>query len=128
MALMADSSAIKVDATIEEKIRNASSEEIKEIFHQAAVDQGLVTRDYYSPDVLLPVEGATAQRYAKAVVVDGVKHIIEADSELALEKSVGEFLRAQLTQQTQQTQQTRDNATGRFVEQGKQDEAAAVTA
>ena len=62
MAFSPENSAIKVDATLEEKIHAASSTEaIGEILRAEAVAQHLVVRDKYSPDILLlPSESASA--------------------------------------------------------------------
>jgi hypothetical protein len=119
-----ENSRITTDAEFERAVAAASSaEEIKSLMHDRAVQQGLVVPDLYSPDVLLPVEQPTPRRFGKAVTVDGQKRFFEADSELELEREIGNYFRETLAardtnperqQQQQSTDQPRDAATGRF--------------
>ena len=104
----------------------SSIEDIKDYLASLTVDKGLATRDYYSPRVLLPVEGATAnpQKFAKSVSVNGRKHILEADNELALAEAEAALYRAAIAEPTAAaqptttakaaTEQPRDTSTGRF--------------
>jgi hypothetical protein len=99
MSFNPENSAIKVDAALEEKLKGASFEEIKAHLANAAVEQRLVVPDAYDASILLPVEQGTApQKFAKAVIVNGVKHIIEGNSELELEKAESAFYRKQFEQ------------------------------
>jgi hypothetical protein len=76
MAHTPNESAIRTDATLEQQIAGADFETIKEIFHNAAVQQNLVTRDIYDQSVLLPTEHAAAasspQKYSQVVTIDDV--------------------------------------------------------
>src|SRR5665213_1225702 len=124
MAHTPEDSAVKLSRAQEAHVNTlASAEAIKTYLAQVAVDNGLVTRDIYSPDVLLEVDGATnPQKYAKSINVNGRKHILEADSELALAEAEAAFYRAAIANPTTAAQpttakvaseQTRDTA-GRF--------------
>jgi hypothetical protein len=77
------SSAIRVDAALEEKLKGASFEEIKVYMAEQAVAQGLVERDQYDPAVLIPTERANAarQQFTKNVTIDGLNYNLVADNE-----------------------------------------------
>jgi len=62
-------SAIKTDAALEESLKNASTpDEMKAILAEAAVRQGLVTRDYYDPSVLIPADRTAAStKFTKSI-------------------------------------------------------------
>src|SRR5260370_24738205 len=97
---------------------------------QAAVEQHLVVPDAYDANVLIPTAlASTAPKgYAKAVVINGTKHIVEAESELALEKAVGEVYKAAMVQPAATEQHTEEQprgADGRFATQAEIDEQAA---
>jgi hypothetical protein len=123
-------SKITTDAEFERTIANASFEEIKSLMAARAIQQGLVKRDQYDPNVLIPTEPGTApQKFARAVTINGMKHIIESDSELGLEKAVGDLFRAELqpaASATQQTEVARDDRVRFTSEQGRLDEAELV--
>jgi len=119
-------SAIKVTPSLEERLAKATSAEIPEILKQAAVDQGLATRAW-DPSILEPVEPGTRPRaYAKAVVLNGVKHIIEGATEQEMLANENEFYRTQVAQPAAAaaTEQHRDDA-GRFVAAKSAEEQAA---
>jgi hypothetical protein len=125
--LSPENSAIRVTKSLEEQIAEAGSQaEVQQILRQAALDQRLVTPDIYDPGVLLPTEPGTAPRgYARAIVIDGVKHVVEAATELELEKAVGDLYRAALTlpAATERTEPARDPQ-GRFTAEPTPEEKA----
>jgi hypothetical protein len=128
MAFLPSDSAIRVDSALEEKLKSASFEEIKAHLATAAVEQRLVVPDAYDNSVLIPtnlVDGPQPQKFARSVIIDGTKHVVQADSELALEKSVGDLYRAQLQPVAMRREQPR-GTDGRVVEQMKTDEANQV--
>jgi hypothetical protein len=117
-----ENSRITTDGEFERAVAAASSaEEIKSLMHDRAVQQGLVIPDRFSPDVLLPVDQPTPKRFGKSVTVDGSKRWFEGDSELEVERRIGDYFRETLAardtnparQQQQPTEQPRD-AAGRF--------------
>jgi hypothetical protein len=117
MAWTPENSRVRVDAALEEKINGASAEEIKEIMKSEMVSQGFVKRDW-DPELFIENPIGTAPRaHARAVTINGTKHVVEGATEIELEKAVGDLYRAQLTPAatTQQTEQPRDISTGRFV-------------
>jgi hypothetical protein len=124
MPFQPEQSAIRVDKELEKALQNASFEEMKEILHSASTRQGLTVPDKFSPDVLIPTELADAapKRFGKAITVDGQKRFFEADSELELEREIGDYFRETLNardtnparqQQQQSTEQPR-NERGQF--------------
>jgi hypothetical protein len=119
MAFSPENSAIKMDTTLEEKIHAASSQyEIGEILREAAISQNLVFRDKYSPDLLLQVEQpATPRAYAKGVMINGQKHIVEGATEQEASEKLIEVYRQALAQSPAEKENTRqrDDDTGRFV-------------
>jgi hypothetical protein len=87
----------KFDAEFEAQVAACkTSEEIKALMQERAVAMGHVVRDKYDPSVLLvnPDAVAQPQKFAKSITVDGQKRIFEANSELELEKSIGDYFRA----------------------------------
>ena len=110
-------SAIKTDRSIEEAISKATSQaEVQQILRDAAVNQGVVRPDIYDPNVLLEVAPGTVPRgYAKTVIVNGLKHILEGSTEAELLQAENALYRAAVQPATtQQTEQPRDTSTGRF--------------
>jgi len=82
-------------AEFEKKIANADFETIKVLMAQRAVASGLVQRDAYDPTVLIPTDRAAApQRFAKTLEVAGKTLIFEGDSELQVERNIGDYFRA----------------------------------
>jgi len=118
MAFMPSDSAIKVpvNSTLEEKVFNAKTHyEVAEILRQAAVDQHLVQRDIYSPDVLIPVDQpapGTPRAFAKSVTVDGEKHIFESATEEGANEALLAFIRESANEPAERP---RDSESGRFV-------------
>jgi hypothetical protein len=118
-------SSITTDAEFEKQIAGADFETIKTLMAERAVQQGLVQRDAYDPSVLIPVESGTApQKFFRAVTIKGQTQIVEAESEIALEKAVGNLYRADL--QPAAGRPVRNSATDLVVEQGKHDEDTAA--
>ena len=129
MSWTPENSAIRMTAELEKKISTASMEEIKDILAQAALDQQLVTRDSINPEVLLPtaLAGAAPKRFGKVVVLNGIKHILEAEDELGLQKAENDLYRRLVAPaaEMQQSDQPRD-AAGRFTSQPEQTPEDAV--
>jgi hypothetical protein len=128
MSFTPQQSALRITPEIEKYLQTLNSaSEITAYLHEQEVQQGLVTRDYYSPDVLIPTPLADAapRKFARAVTIDGQKHIVEGASELELEKAVTDLYRAAMqpaaTTRPAPTQQPRDEA-GRFIPDRTQDD------
>jgi len=117
---MPENSAIKVDRNLEEALKNASHEEIKELLKDAAVEQRIAVREW-DQSIVTPVNpGTDPKAYARAIVIDGTKHIVSGASEIELEKAVGDLYRAQLQPAATTTEQpARDTSTGRFTSQAE---------
>jgi hypothetical protein len=130
MAFTPENSRIITDAEFEAAVAAAASaEEIKSLMHDRAIQQGIVTPDRYSPDVLLatPLANSMPKSFAQRLVVDGKTFFLEAESQAELDAKVADFIRS-TTQtpatQTQTEHQPRD-AAGRFTaDQGRTDENA----
>jgi hypothetical protein len=109
-------SSIRTTKTLEEQINTCQSQaEVQELLRQAAIDQNLVHRDW-DPTILTPNEpGTDPKAYARAIVIDGTKHIVSGATEIELEKAVGDLYHAQLQPATTTTEQpARDASTVRF--------------
>ena len=109
-------SGIKVTPEMEKALETASTEQIKEIFRDAAIKQHLVVPDIYNPQVLLPVEpGMQPRSFAKSVTVNGVKHILEGATETELLQNETALYRRLFSEPASAgTEQPRDPATGQF--------------
>ncbi len=125
-----EQSAIKVTPHVEAKLKTlVSSDEIRAYLAEVAVEQQLVTRDRFSPDILIPTEPGTAPRaFARVLNINGFKHTVEAPSEIELERKINALLRE--TFESRNTPSgaapARDASTGRFAsaeDRGKADEA-----
>jgi len=103
-----------------------TGQEIAALMHERAVSAGLVQRDIYDPNVLIPVEQPVPTALAKVVRVNGVVHTIEGKNETELAQNEAKLFRAIfegrvdedgdiLLEQEQSTPARRDAATGRFV-------------
>lgn len=120
-----DNSAVKMTPELERTLANcASSYEIAAAIHAAEVQQGLRIPDAIDPTVLLEVDQPQPQRFAKVVILNGTKHILEAQSESGLvdaELALFRRVEQQRTQNTDQSQQShgaapaRDPNTGKFI-------------
>ena len=118
-----ENSALRVDAELQQALEKASFEEMKEALHTASTRQGLTVPDAINSSILLPKElaGAAPKRFGKAITVEGQKRFFEADSELEVERQIGDYFRETLAaresiparRQQQPTEQPRD-AAGRF--------------
>lgn len=118
MSFSPNDSGIKLDASLEKQIHAASSQyEIAEILRDAAVAQNLVTRDHYSPDVLLPVDRpGTPTAFATTITVSGQKHIVEGKTEAEMNENLIAFYKQQLGDSAEPTaERPRDSESGRFV-------------
>jgi hypothetical protein len=92
-------SSIRTDAALEESLKNASTpDEMKAILADAAVRQGLVTRDYYDPSVLIPADRTAAPKtFAKSITVEGGKKLFfEGDDEADVERRISTYLQSQM--------------------------------
>ena len=112
-------SAIKVDAALNEKLKTASHEEMKELLKDAGTEQGLWHPDW-DTSILVPNEPSAApQKVGKVVRLNGVAYSLTADDEAGLLAQETEIYKQAMkpAATTQQIQQPRDETTGRFVEQ-----------
>jgi hypothetical protein len=120
-----ESSAIRLTPDLQERIGNASPDEIKSILANAALSQGLVTVDPFNPGVLHPTElsKAAPQKFSKYVTINSTKYLLEGGSpeELAHAET---SLYEQVLGQGDNGQQ-RDPVTGRFVAEPTAAEKAA---
>src|SRR5579863_6264460 len=127
-----EDSAIRMTPEIQKALETADVEQIKSIMADAAVAQGLATRDYYSPDVLLPTELANAapKKFAKVLTINGEKRVLEGETEAALLAAEANLYRGLFSQPAPAVTETpaRDAATGRFVERPDDNAAADAAA
>jgi hypothetical protein len=121
-------SAIKLTPEQELEVSKMFPDQMTEYFRNLAVEQGLATRDYYSPDALIPTVNPQPKSFAKAVTINGKKFVLEAATEAELVQAETELYRQLLsaapaseTKTVEQTQ-ARDES-GRFV---AQDDGTAV--
>ncbi len=119
MSYTPEDSRIRVNASIEEQIAAApTAAEIQRILREAAVNQGAVRPDLYDPNVLLEVPAGDAARvhgFAKSVVINGKKYVLEGATEHELVQAETNLYRS-IFQPEAVTVQERDAAKGRFVE------------
>ena len=122
MSFSPEDSAIRISKSLEERIHAASSQvEISEILRSEAISQRLVVPDRYSPDILLPVDQpalGTPRAYAKGVIIDGKKIIVEGATEQEASEKLIEVYRQALANQSpaeKENTRQRDDDTGRFV-------------
>lgn len=121
MAFGPQDSRIQVTDDLDAALRNAKSpEEIREALHAAAIDAALVVPDAFDRTVLLPVDQPQPKKFAKVVILDGEKHILESDSEQGLVNAELELMRAKFhpqanAGQSQNQQQPRDAKNGQFL-------------
>lgn len=118
--LSANDSAIRVDAALEEKLKGASFEEIKAYMAEQAVSQGLVTRDIYDPQVLLPADpGTQPQSLVRTVTINGTTYTLQGATEHDLNVAETQLYRGAVNQPAAAaaTEQPRDAATGQFTRQ-----------
>jgi hypothetical protein len=114
-------SALKLTPEQEAKVMSMDrSDDITEYLKEVSVQNGLLKRDW-DPALFIAVEQTAPQPrgYAKTIIVNGVKTILEGATEQELLAKENAFMRqtfehAATTTQTQQTQ-PRDESTGRFV-------------
>jgi hypothetical protein len=104
MAHTPKDSAIQMTPELTEAINNCPPSQMGELLRQAAVDQGLVVRDIYSPDILLPVDNPQPQRFARTVEINGERQVIEGDSQAEVDHAAVEMYRAAQAQPQPQPQ------------------------
>ena len=107
---------------LREKLETASPEEMKKLFSDELVRIGAARRDTYNPDILISVDQPIPKRFARSLTVSGQKLVFEADSELELERQVGNYFRETLgaqetspARQAQPTDQSRNPQNGQFI-------------
>jgi hypothetical protein len=89
-------SSIKTTPELEEALKNANTpDEMKAILADAAVRQGLVTRDFYDPSVLLANDrAATPTKLSKAITGEnGQQLFFEGESEAEIDQRILAYLR-----------------------------------
>ena len=107
-----------VTPEMEEAIKNANAEEIKEIFRAQAVAQGLATQeDSFHPEILTPSELSThAKTRSKTVTVNGETFEISGSTDEELVAKELQLFRELIHPQEQPTVQAqRDPQNGRFI-------------
>jgi hypothetical protein len=126
-----DMNPTRISKELQTKIENAPSmEHIAEYLRQAAVEQNLAQADPYNPEILTPTARAETpqpQRFGKTVVVNGTKHVLDADSESELAQKEIEVYRSLMQPTTARTEVAREENAGRFIstaDQSKADENA----
>jgi hypothetical protein len=120
MSYTPENSSIAITPELEKTLKGASFEEIKEHLKNAAISQGLAHREW-DETIVTPNEPGTAPRaYGRTITVtvngQSQSRTITADSELALEKAVGDFYRETFVGQpavTERPEASRDER-GRF--------------
>lgn len=110
---------LKVTPQMEKEISNASPDEIKDIIHQALVDQGLAVRDSFNPSILLTATPRPEPKKFAIAITDpatGKKEFLEADSQEALNALQLQWYREHPPTTTQQDNTPRGKD-GRFQKQ-----------
>jgi hypothetical protein len=135
--LARDNAAIKVTPSLEQEISEATSTSaIHEILHRAAVSQHLIEpdpldrdgKDYFNYKPVQPGTAAAANGFAKVLIVDGIKHVVEGATEAELASNELALMRSLFGGNNGATEQTRNSA-GQFVSQADiEAEAARVAA
>jgi len=126
MSSTPNDSAIKLNASLEEKVFNAkTSYEIGDLLRQAACDQGLCKKDIYSPDILIPLEQpapGTPTAFVKTVTTeDGVRHSFEGATDGEASEKLLAFVRQRANEPAERP---RDSESGRFVARTDDDPVA----
>jgi hypothetical protein len=118
MSFSPNDSAIKLDASLEEKIHAASSQyEIAELLKEAACSQSLCVRDKYSPDILLALDRpapGTPTAFVKTVTVEGTTHHFEGATDAEANEKLLAFVRETANEPAERPRE-RDSESGRFV-------------
>jgi hypothetical protein len=100
MAFDPSNSAIRVDASLEEQLKGAYHEQIKELLKMAAVDQHLAVREW-DQSILTPTALADAprpQKFARSVTINGTKTILESSSQEELDQAETAIYRVAMAQ------------------------------
>jgi len=113
-------SSIKTDAALEEALKNANTpDEMKVILAEAAIKQGLVTRDFYDPSVLLVNDRpAVTTKVSKSITGgNGQKLFFEGESDAEVDQRILAYLREHTrpVETKTEVQETPRNERGRFV-------------
>ncbi len=125
MAWTPNDSPINVTPDMQKALETANAEQIKELMKQAAVDQRLVVREW-DTSILTPVtQGTAPQKVGKVVVLNGVKHTLEAATEQELLAKENALYRSQLQPATTTT--TRQTVEQPPVNQANADQKAALS-
>jgi hypothetical protein len=121
-----EQSAIRITPDLQERIGNASPDEIKSILANAALSQGLVTPDPYNPSLLHPTALAdhAPRKFGKVVTINGVKYALEGGSPEELANAETSLYQQVLEGGDNNNEQARD-AQGRFVREQTPEEKAA---
>jgi hypothetical protein len=97
MSFTPKDSAIPVDKSLEEKIANASFEEIKQLLKDQSVAAGVCVQDYYDKTIYLPLEQSApappSPKVGRILKVDGKAYLVEAETEEGLAAAIDEFYR-----------------------------------
>ncbi len=102
--------ALKLTAEQEAKVSTMErGDDIAEFLKEISVQNGLLKRDW-DPALLIPVApGTVPKSYGRTVTIDGRKHIVEAATEIDLERAVSDLYRSAMqpaaTTTTRQTEQ-----------------------
>jgi hypothetical protein len=109
----------KADAEFEKLVSECrTADEIKALYAEKAVREGLVVRDIYDPSVLLVNDRVAAPtKFGKSITVDGKQIIFEGDNEADIEARITAYLQSQKRPAETQTevQETPRDERGRFV-------------
>jgi hypothetical protein len=101
MPFTPENSALKLTSAEEAKTREMGHEELKEYLNNLKVEQGLVVRDRFSPDVLLPVDAPPRrqeqERLTKIFTINGKRYAVEGADESELVAAELEVHRAVLS-------------------------------
>jgi hypothetical protein len=115
----------KADAEFEKLVSEATSaDQIKSLYAEKAVREGLVVRDIYDPSVLLVNDAAAPTKFTKTIKVDGgTKLLFEGDNEIELEENISDYFRAlaphEPAEKADAPHETPRDASGRFISENE---------
>jgi hypothetical protein len=113
MSFSANDSRIQLTPEQEKHISKIQPEEIKQYLRTIAESQGLIYRDAFDHNIIHEVENPTLAptRFTRNVRIDAREIAVEADSELELERKVGDMYRgAQAVREEEAATTTRQAA------------------
>lgn len=135
MSFTPNDSAIRLSPEDEKKIQSMSTEQIKAYMISLAEQQSLITRDQYDPNITYatPLADAAPKKFGKVLMINGEKHVLEADSPENLARAEADFYQEIFGKKSDSntnsaTEQPRDAASGRFVSPQQQQSADAQRA